>query len=163
MISQMIGAGRGKNRINVSAWASAAGVGGCSGWRVPGRCRYAWRGGNPGQPRGRVPRGGAAAWGGLQAASAFEQVASGQGFNMALGGFLLRAALAAWARRDLDGSSALQPRPLGAFGAALARNCFAGAAVAAVVQFSLRRRTRSSDAGLRVTIDGLDGPGSRTF
>ncbi|EAP79238.1 hypothetical protein [Sulfitobacter sp. NAS-14.1] len=154
MISQMIALAA-KNQIMFSLGIAPAGVGGAAAAGVPGIAGMPSAGGILGS-LGSL--GGGAGGGGLLGGitSGLGALTSGlgAGFNMALGGFASGGlgGLGSVISTQLGAATA----SVGALGAAVGAIALPVAAVAAVFSF-FKKKTKELDAGLRVTIDGLDG------
>jgi len=151
MISQMIALAA-KNRIMFSLGIAPAGVGGAAAAGVPGVAGMPGAGGILGSLGGGA--GGGGLLGGITSGIGALTSGLGAGFNMALGGFASGGigGLGSVISTQLGAATA----SVGAFGAALGAIALPVAAVAAVFSF-FKKKTKELDAGLRVTIDGLDG------
>lgn len=140
MISQMITLAA-RNKIMLGLGISPAGLGGAAAAGVPGAPGGAGLLGSLGS--------GAGILGGLGALTS----GVGAGFSMALGG------LTSGGLGGLTGVIGTQlgaaTASMGAFGAAIGAVALPLAAVAAVFSF-FKKKTKELDAGLRVTVDGID-------
>lgn len=154
MISQMIALAA-KNQIMFSLGIAPAGAGGAAVAGVPGVAGMPSAGGILGS-LGSL--GGGAGGGGLLGGitSGLGALTSGlgAGFNMALGGFASGGlgGLGSVISTQLGAATA----SVGALGAAVGAIALPVAAVAAVFSF-FKKKTKELDAGLRVTVEGLDG------
>ncbi len=151
MISQMIALAA-KNRIMFSLGIAPAGVGGAAAAGVPGAAGMPSAGGILGSLGGGA--GGGGLLGGITSGLGALTSGLGAGFNMALGGFASGGlgGLGSVISTQLGAATA----SVGALGAAVGAIALPVAAVAAVFSF-FKKKTKELDAGLRVTIEGLDG------
>ncbi|MGY9039059.1 MAG: hypothetical protein ACKVLA_14680, partial [Rhodobacterales bacterium] len=140
-----------KNRIMVSLGITSSGVGGAASAGVPGMPSAGGILGSLGSLGGGA---GGGLLGGITSGLGALTSGLGAGFNMALGGFASGGigGLGSVISTQLGAATA----SVGAFGAALGAIALPVAAVAAVFSF-FKKKTKELDAGLRVTIDGLDG------
>lgn len=153
MISQMIALAA-KNRIMIGLGITSSGVGGAASAGVPGVAGMPGAGGILGSLGSLGGGAGGGLLGGITSGLGALTSGLGAGFNMALGGFASGGigGLGSVISTQLGAATA----SVGAFGAALGAIALPVAAVAAVFSF-FKKKTKELDAGLRVTIDGLDG------
>lgn len=153
MISQMIALAA-KNRIMIGLGITSSGVGGAASAGVQGVAGMPGAGGILGSLGSLGGGAGGGLLGGITSGLGALTSGLGAGFNMALGGF------ASGGLGGLGGVISTQlgaaTASVGALGAAIGAIALPVAAVAAVFSF-FKKKTKELDAGLRVTIDGLDG------
>ena len=153
MISQMIALAA-KNRIMFSLGIAPAGVGGAAAAGVPGVAGMPSAGGILGSLGSLGGGAGGGLFGGITSGIGALTSGLGAGFNMALGGFASGGlgGLGSVISTQLGAATA----SVGALGAAVGAIALPVAAVAAVFSF-FKKKTKELDAGLRVTVEGLDG------
>lgn len=153
MISQMIALAA-KNQIMLGLGISASGVGGAAAAGVPGIAGMPGAGGILGSLGSLGGGAGGGLFGGITSGLGALTSGLGAGFNMALGGFASGGlgGLGSVISTQLGAATA----SVGALGAAVGAIALPVAAVAAVFSF-FKKKTKELDAGLRVTVEGLDG------
>lgn len=153
MISQMIALAA-KNRIMIGLGITSSGIGGAASAGVPGVAGMPSAGGILGSLGSLGGGAGGGLFGGITSGLGALTSGLGAGFNMALGGFASGGlgGLGSVISTQLGAATA----SVGALGAAVGAIALPVAAVAAVFSF-FKKKTKELDAGLRVTIDGLDG------
>ena len=153
MISQMIALAA-KNRIMFSLGIAPAGVGGAAAAGVPGIAGMPSAGGILGSLGSLGGGAGGGLFGGITSGLGALTSGLGAGFNMALGGLASGGlgGLGSVISTQLGAATA----SVGALGAAVGAIALPVAAVAAVFSF-FKKKTKELDAGLRVTVEGLDG------
>lgn len=153
MISQMIALAA-KNRILIGLGITSSGIGGAASAGVPGVAEMPSAGGILGSLGSLGGGAGGGLFGGITSGLGALTSGLGAGFNMALGGFASGGlgGLGSVISTQLGAATA----SVGALGAAVGAIALPVAAVAAVFSF-FKKKTKELDAGLRVTVEGLDG------